>query len=136
MPGFGQAAHSVGNAIDGAFRNVPAPTNAWVPGAIVSLLLPGLGLFFIRDGKSRGKLALVIFVGYFVASVALGIVAAVLGAISAILAGLFGLVSSLFHLAVHILAMLHTHDETVRAYPHLGNAIVFKKPVELPSQLK
>jgi hypothetical protein len=40
------------------------------------------------------------------------------------------------YLASTIGSMIFTHDETVKAYPHLGQPIFFKNPVNLPPALQ
>ena len=102
--------------------SIGAPTNAWFPGAIVSFFFPGLGLLLIGRPEYR-SLGIKIFVGYVACVFGLvlfGIVTAIIGV---------GFVASLpgflFPLA-SVASLIHTHDVTVKAYPHLGQPIFFK----------
>lgn len=104
------------------FDSIGAPTNAWVPGALVSFFLPGIGLLLIGRPEYK-SLAIKIFVGYVACvfgSIVFGIVTAIIGV---------GFVASLpgflFPLA-SVASLIHTHDVTVKAYPHLGQPIFFK----------
>lgn len=115
----------------------PAPTNPWFPAAVVSWIFPGLGLLMLKD-KNRSKLAYAIF-GIYVAlyillSVLWWIFVGVLG-IGA-LGSIVSLLQGLVHLVAHFGSMLFTHDETVKAYPHLGQPIFFKNPVNIPPALQ
>jgi hypothetical protein len=133
---FGQAAGQLGQATNAALGG-PAPTNPWFPAAVVSWLFPGLGLLLLKD-KNRNKLAGAIFGGY----VALYIVLAVLWSVFAnvleigALAVIISLLQWLVHLVARFGTMIFTHDETVKAYPHLGQPIFFKNPVNLPPALQ
>jgi hypothetical protein len=115
----------------------PAPTNPWFPAAIVSWFFPGLGLLLLKD-KNRTKLAIAIFVGYIAATILLSmlwwLVAAVFG--MSTLGSLVSLLLWLLRLVAHFGSMIFTHDETVKAYPHLGTPIFFKNPVNLPAALQ
>jgi hypothetical protein len=115
----------------------PAPTNPWFPAAVVSWLFPGLGLLLLKD-KDRKKLAIAIFVGYIAAVVLLNVLWWLFAGVLEIgaLGGLVSLLSWLLRLVAHFGTMIFTHDETVKAYPHLGNPIFFKNPVNLPAALQ
>lgn len=104
------------------FDSLGAPTNAWVPGALVSFFLPGIGLLLI--GKPEYKsLGIKIFVGY-VALVFGSIIFAFVMAFAGLgfLSKLVGLVLTVAPAA----SLIYTHDMTVKAYPHLGKPIFFK----------
>jgi len=69
-----------------------------------------------------------IFVGYLVASIALGILMVIMRVVEVYaIASLFSGLNGLLQLVARIGGMLHTHDTTVKVYPNLGQPIAFKK---------
>jgi hypothetical protein len=102
----------------------------------VSWLFPGLGLLLLKD-KNRTKLAVAIFVGYIVFRVVLSVLTAIFAGLElGFLVGILSLLGWLVSLVAHFGSMIFTHDETVKAYPHLGQPIFFKNPVNLPPALQ
>jgi len=104
------------------FDGIGAPTNAWIPGALVSFFLPGIGLMLIGRPEYKA-LAIKIFVGYIalvIGSIVFTVVMTIFGL--GLLSSLVGLVLSVAPFA----SLIHTHDMTVKAYPHLGKPIFFK----------
>ncbi len=125
---MGQLGAAVGGGV--------APTNAWWPAAIVSWWLPGIGLLLLKD-KDRKKLAIGTFVGYFAIVVVVSILIGVFASMEVpVLPLILSLLLRLVQLVAHFGMLIYTHDETVRAYPHLGNPIFFKNAVKLPGQLQ
>ncbi len=112
------------------------PTNAWFPAAVISWLFPGLGLLMLKD-KNRTKFAVGIFVAYLVIAVVLGVLQGIFYSMDIpALGGIIALVAWLVRLVAHFGSMILTHDETVRAYPHLGAPIFFKQPINVPASLQ
>ena len=105
-----------------------------MPGAVVSFFFPPLGLIFL--GPQQKSSAIKLFVVYLVASIVLSVLVSITYSISYSLGGLMSGLYSLIQLALHVGGMIHTHDETVRAFPQLGQPIYFKQPLQLPAQLK
>lgn len=104
------------------FDSVGAPTNAWVPGALVSFFFPGIGLLLIGRPEYK-SLAIKIFVGYIAlvfGSIVFGVILSIIGL------GFIWSILSLAIMAAPIASLIHTHDLTVKAYPHLGQPIFFK----------
>ncbi|MBL8685641.1 MAG: hypothetical protein JNK05_41070 [Myxococcales bacterium] len=152
QPGFGQPApqqqagwgQQAGNAFGQAANQLapvgapggPAPTNPWIPG-IVSFFFPGLGLLMLKD-KNRSKLAGAIFGGYIAANILIWLLSFIFIGILELY--FFGTIVSLLRLVVWAAfgpgSMIFTHDETVKAYPHLGQPIFFKNPVKIPPSLQ
>jgi hypothetical protein len=97
-----------------------------VPAAVLSFFFPGIGLLLL--GRSELKaLGVKIFVGYLVLTVALPVAVGVVGSV----VGMYGLwsiwqLAYLARLIIHPLAMIHTHDATVKIAPQLGQPLVFK----------
>ncbi len=103
-----------------------AATNAWFPAAVISFFFPGIGLLVLGRPELKA-LGVKIFIGYLVITIAIPIAVGVMGG----LLGLYGLwsiwrLAYLVRLLIHPLAMLHTHDATVKLRPELGQPILFK----------
>jgi hypothetical protein len=103
-----------------------AATNAWVPAAVISFFFPGIGLLLLGRNELKA-LGVKIFVAYLVLTIAIPITIGVVGGVL----GIYGLwsiwrLAYLARLLLHPLAMVHTHDATVKLYPHLGQPILFK----------
>jgi len=126
---------------------VPPPTNPWFPTAAVSGLLPPLGLLLIRDGRDRRSFALTLFAAFGVGMLLLWALYALLGTSSEVqtYAGLtyrvslenaFGfivrVVRFIIWLSSALFGVVYTHDETVRAFPHLGEPLFFPNALDLP----
>lgn len=104
------------------FDSIGAPTNAWIPGALVSFFFPGIGLLLIGRPEHK-SLAIKIFVGYVAlvfGSIIFGILLSIVGL------GFLWSILSLALMVAPIGSLIHTHDMTVKAYPHLGQPIFFK----------
>lgn len=124
------------NQLGAAVGAGPAPTNAWWPAALVSWWLPGIGLLLLKD-KDRKKLAIGSFVGYIAIVVVTSILIGVFASMEVpALPMILSLVLRLVQLVAHFGMLIYTHDETVRAYPHLGSPIFFKNAVNLPANLQ
>ncbi len=102
------------------------PTNAWVPAAIVSFFLPGIGLLFLPNPQYK-SLGIKIFVGYLILGLVVPIVLSVVISITHVYQlGYINYPLYLVRLA-HIISLIHTHDCTVKINPALGQPIFFKK---------
>ena len=103
-----------------------APTNPWIPAALVSFFFPGLGLLFVPrpELKSTG---IKIFVGYIACMWAVPIAIAMIARVTGIYAiGYVGYPFRLIGLLFHIGSMIYTHDAVCKRYPNLGAPIFFK----------
>lgn len=96
-----------------------AAGNAWFPAAVVSFFFPGIGLLLLGRDELK-PLGVKIFIAYLVVTIAMPIAFG--------LGGLWFIwqLTYLIRLLVHPLAMIHTHDATVKAFPNLGQPILFK----------
>ncbi len=102
------------------------PTNAWFPAAIVSFFLPGIGLLFLPNPQFK-SLGIKIFVGYIAAAWILPIVIGVMASVTHIYALDYLRYPFWFFRLVPFVALIHTHDLTVKLNPALGQPIFFKK---------
>ena len=124
--GYGQQPYQDPMAAMGLAAPGALPTNAWIPAALVSFFLPGIGLVFLPSPQYK-SLGIKIFVGYLV----LGVVLPIAVSLVASLTGIYqiGYISYPLYLVrlAHILSLIHTHDCTVKLNPALGAPIFFKK---------
>jgi hypothetical protein len=103
------------------------PTNAWIPGAIVSLFFPAMGLLFLprADLKATGiKIFVAWIVCMWVLPIALSIIASTTGIYAL---GYIGYPFRLVGLLFHIGGMIFTHDAACKLNPSLGSPIFFKR---------
>lgn len=103
------------------------PTNAWIPAAILSLFIPGAGLFLLprQDLKAMG---IKILLGYFACMWVIPIMARIMASVTGIyIFGWFGYPFHLLGLLFHVGSMIYTHDSTVKMVPSLGQPIFFKQ---------
>lgn len=125
QPGYGQQPYG-GDPLANALSGAP-PTNAWIPGALISFFFPGLGLLVLPRPDMK-SMAVKIFVAYIVAMWALPIMLSVMANITGVYAlGYLGYPFRLLGIVFHVGSMLYTHDMACKMNPQLGAPIVFKK---------
>jgi len=107
------------------------PTNAWIPAALISFFLPGLGLLMLPKPELKSK-GIKIFIGYIIVVVLINVVMGILLGIliSATGVGALGYLMHPLRLVTFVLWLaniIYTHDATVTINPALGKPIFFKK---------
>jgi len=103
-----------------------------------------VGLFFIKDGKNRAKLAWGGFGAYVVLMVVLGVLMGIFApsfdpTTGTVSSGIMYTIVSILRMFVALVccvgSMIYTRDEVTRSYPNLGSPLIFKKSIDVPQKL-
>ena len=123
--GYPQQNYGMGPSVQNPLGMGGVPQNAWMPAALISFFLPGIGLAFLPSPELK-SLGIKIFIAYLVVTVVIPVAFGIIGSIT----GIYQLwwimrLANVFRLA-HIASAIHTHDATVKLNPQLGQPIFFK----------
>jgi hypothetical protein len=123
--GYPQQGYGMGPSVQNPLGMGGVPQNAWMPAALISFFLPGLGLAFLPSPELK-SLGIKIFIAYIVVTLVIPMVFGIIGSVT----GIYQLwwimrLANVFRLA-HIASAIHTHDATVKLNPQLGQPIFFK----------
>lgn len=107
-----------------------------MPAAVLSMILPMLGLLTLRDGRDRKRIAWTVFAFVVIAHLVLRLLHHFTGVTAEGGENAFGTIVRAMEYLLMLLggafALIYTHDEAVRSYPQLGTPILFVRSIELP----